>query len=79
MLHLNDGRYALIEFKLGSAEIDMGASHLLKIRELVRKYNEKEKQIQMRKPDLLIVITGGPIAYHRPDRVLVIPLAWLKN
>lgn len=79
VLHLNDGRYALIEFKLGSAEIEMGASHLLEIRDLVRKYNAKEKQIQMREPDLLMVITGGPIAYRRPDGVLVIPLACLKN
>ncbi len=27
VLHLNDGRYALIEFKLGSHEIDEGAKH----------------------------------------------------
>ena len=79
VLHLNDGRYALIEFKLGSAEIDMGASHLLEIRELVKKFNAKEKQIQMHEPDLLIVITGGPMAYRRTDGVLVIPLACLKN
>ena len=79
VLHLDDGRYALSEFKLGSAEIDMGASHLLEIRELVRKYNAKEKQVQMREPDLLMVVTGGPIAYRRPDGVLVIPLACLKN
>lgn len=79
VLHLNDGRYALIEFKLGSAEIDMGASHLIEIRELVRKFNATEKQIQMREPDLLIIITGGPIAYRRQDGVLVIPLACLRN
>jgi hypothetical protein len=79
VLHLEDGRYALIEFKLGSSDIDLGASHLLKIRELVRQYNVREKQIQMREPDLLMVITGGPIAYRRPDGVLVIPLATLKD
>lgn len=79
VLHLDDGRYALIEFKLGSAEIDLGAKHLIEIRELVRKYNEKETQIKMREPDLLLIITGGPIAYTRPDGVKVIPLACLKN
>lgn len=79
VLHLSDGRYALIEFKLGIAEIDTGASHLLEIRELVRKFNAKETQVQMREPDLLMVVTGGPIAYRRPDGVLVIPLACLKN
>lgn len=79
VLHLDDGRYALIEFKLGSAEIDMGASHLLEIRELVRKFNAKDRQIQMREPDLLIIITGTPAAYRRPDGVLVIPLACLRD
>ena len=79
VLHLDDGRYALIEFKLGGAEIDTGAKHLLEIRELVRKKNEKETQIKMREPDLLLIITGGPIAYTRPDGVKIIPLSCLKN
>lgn len=79
VLHLADGRYALIEFKLGSAEIEIGAQHLLEINRLVRKYNENEKQIILREPSLMIVITGGKIAYTRPDGVKVIPLACLKD
>ncbi|WP_347296982.1 DUF4143 domain-containing protein, partial [uncultured Bacteroides sp.] len=79
VLHLDDGRYALIEFKLGGAEIDKGAEHLLEIRNLVRKMNEREKQIVMEEPTLLLVITGGPMAYTRPDGVKVIPLACLKD
>lgn len=79
VLHLEDGRYALIEFKLGSAEIEKGAKHLLEIRDLVRKKNLTESRIKLREPDLLLVITGGPIAYTRPDGVKVIPLACLKD
>lgn len=79
VLHIGDGRYALIEFKLGSAEIDEGAAHLLKIRELVRKYNSTEKQVPLREPDLLLVITGGNMAYTREDGVKVIPIGCLKN
>lgn len=79
VLHLADGRYALIEFKLGSKEIDEGAKHLLEIKRLVSEYNEKEKQMRLREPDLLMVITGGPIAYSRPDGVKVIPLACLRD
>lgn len=79
VLHLEDGRYALIEFKLGSAEVEMGAQHLLKIRELVRQYNAREQQMPMREPDLLMVITGGKMAYTRPDGVKVIPLGCLKD
>ena len=79
VLHLSDGRYALIEFKLGSGEIEKGAKHLLEIRNLVRKKNETEKQLVMEEPTLLMVITGGPIAYTRPDGVHVVPLACLKD
>ncbi len=79
VLHLGDGRYALIEFKLGSKEIEEGASHLSKIKELVEEFNKKSKQVQLRLPDLLIVITGGVMAYTRPDGVKVIPLACLRD
>ena len=38
VLHLRDGKYALIEFKLGSSEIDEGAKHLNEIEKLVEDY-----------------------------------------
>lgn len=79
VLHLEDGRYALIEFKLGSREIEEGAEHLKEIRRLVQDHNKAEKQIRLREPDLMIVITGGEMAYTRPDGVKVIPLACLKD
>ena len=79
VLHLSDGRYALLEFKLGSEEIEKGAAHLLEIKQLINEYNNKEKQILIREPDLLMVITAGPMAYTRPDGVHVVPLACLKD
>ncbi len=79
VLHLEDGRYALIEFKLGSREIEEGASHLKEIRELVLEHNRTEKQIQLREPDLMLIITGGEMAYTRQDGVKVIPLGCLKD
>lgn len=79
VLHLADGRYALIECKLGSREIDEGAKHLLQLRQLIREKNNEEKQMKIREPDLLIVLTGGEIAYTREDGVKVIPLATLKD
>lgn len=79
VLHLDDGRYALIECKLGSREIDEGAAHLLKIKRLISEKNLSEKQIRLREPDLLIVLTGGEIAYTRPDGVKVIPIGSLRE
>lgn len=75
VLHLDDGRYALIEFKLGSREIEEGAEHLKEIKRLVQEHNITEKQIKLRESDLLMVITGGEMAYTRPDDVKIIPLA----
>ena len=79
VLHLNDGRFALIEFKLGSREIEEGAKHLLEIKNLIKQYNAKEKQVPLREPDLLMVITGGNIAYTRNDGVKIIPVGTLRD
>lgn len=78
VLHLRDGRYALVEVKLGSSEIEAGAEHLLEIRQLIRKYNESEKQCPLAEPDLLIVITGGQLGYTREDGVHIVPISALK-
>ena len=79
VLHLRDGRYALIEFKLGSTDIDDGARHLLELENLIKGYNLKETQCKLRLPDLKIVITGTQYGYKREDGVLVIPIGCLKN
>lgn len=78
VLHLVDGRYALIEFKLGSREIEEGANHLLEIKRLIQKANT-QKKTNLREPDLMIVITGGEMAYTRPDGVKIIPIGTLRD
>ena len=78
VLHLEDGRYALIECKLGSSEIEDGASHLKELTDLIQKHNKEEKQAALQEPDLLMIITGGEYAYTRSDGMMVIPLACLK-
>ena len=79
VLRLRNGRYALIEFKLGATEIDNGAKHLLKIEELIKEHNEEEKQVPLRLPDLKIIITGTKYGYRREDGVLVIPIGCLRD
>lgn len=79
VLRIANGQFALIEFKLGSSEIEEGAQHLIEIQNLIKEYNKKEKQVPLREPDLLIVITGGQLAYTREDGVKVIPLACLRD
>ncbi|MFW5494214.1 MAG: ATP-binding protein, partial [Prevotella sp.] len=79
VLHLSDGRYALIECKLGSREIEDGAAHLLELKRLINTHNESEMQNPLREPDLIMIITGGQMAYTRPDGVKIVPIGCLKD
>ena len=78
VLHLSDGRYALLEFKLGSRHIEEGASHLVELNRLIKEANEKNKT-KMAEPSFMAVITGGEMAYRRDDGVFIIPIGTLKD
>lgn len=78
ILELDDGNYALIEFKLGTREIDKGAKNLLKLKKIIMDKKEK-KETYIPEPSFLAVITGSGFAYTRKDGVKVIPIACLKD
>lgn len=69
---LNDGRWAAIEAKLGSKEIEEAAQHLIELRSKVN--TEK-----MKEPSFLMILTGTELAYRRKDGVLVVPIGCLKH
>lgn len=69
IIHLNDGRWGLVEVKLGNTQIDEAASKLIKI----------SKNIDTtKKPSVLMIVTGGDLAYQRADGVYVVPIGCLK-
>lgn len=70
VLHLTDGRYALIEAKLGNRQIEEGAAHLLKLNSLIQ-------QKQMKPPSFMMILTAGQYAYQRKDGVYVVPIGCL--
>lgn len=79
VLQLDDGGFALIEFKLGSKQIEEAAKHLLEVVNLIRKANESRTQHKLKEPDLLMILTGGEIAYTREDGIKIIPIGCLKD
>lgn len=79
VLHLGDGRYALIEVKLGDSKINEGAGHLNQIEDLIIKHNNEDEAIPLSLPTLKIVITGTEYGYKREDGVLVIPIGCLRD
>ncbi|MCQ2795815.1 MAG: DUF4143 domain-containing protein [Bacilli bacterium] len=79
VLFLNDGRYALIEIKLGDDEIDEGIRHLNKVEQLIKTYNKKETKKKLDLPTLKMVVTGSKYGYKTKDNVFVIPIGCLKD
>lgn len=74
VIHLRDGRYGLIEIKLGGDNlINHGASTLLSLA-------EKIDTTKMKSPSFMMVLTAaGDYAYRRHDGVLVVPVGCLKD
>lgn len=74
VIHLRDGRYGLIEIKLGGDKlINEGATTL-------RELADKIDTTKMKKPSFMMVLTAtGDYAFRREDGVLVVPVGCLKD
>lgn len=74
VVHLRNGRYGLIEIKLGGEKlIDEGAANLLELKDRI-------DTTKMKSPSFMMVLTAvGDYAYRRSDGVLVVPVACLKD
>ena len=73
VLHRRDGRYGLIEIKLGSEKgIEDGVKTLTK-------FSKKIDTDAMRSPSFLMILTAsGDFAYRRDDGILVVPIGCIK-
>jgi len=74
VVHLKNGKYGLVEIKLGGDKgIEDGAKTLLKLKGRI----DCEK---MNEPSFMMVLCGvAPYAYTRKDGVIVVPIGCLKN
>lgn len=74
VIHLRNGKYALIEIKLGGDKlIEEGAKSL-------KAMKAKIDTSEMNEPSFLMVLTGtGDYAYRRHDGVYVVPIGSLKD
>lgn len=74
VVHLNSGKYGLIEIKLGGdRQIEEGATNL-------KKLEARIDEDKMGRPSFKMILTAvGPYAYMRPDDVMVVPITTLRN
>ena len=74
VIHLRNGKYGLIEIKLGGDKLIEEGAKSLKLMET------KIDTDRMNVPSFLMVLTGtGDYAYRRHDGVYVVPIGCLKN
>ncbi len=71
VIHLHDGRWAALEVKLGSKEIEVAATNLLRLK-------EKIHIGKMKDPSFLAILTGTEFAYQRQDGIYIIPIGCLR-
>ena len=81
-----DGKYALIEIKIGANKIPEAEKSLLKFKDVIQKYNqkalasEKHPRDVYREPSALIVICANAnMAYTTDSGVKIIPVGCLKD
>lgn len=74
VVHLRNGKYGLIEIKLGGDKlIEEGCNNLKKLSSII-------DTIKMGNPSFLMVLTAvGSYAYRRPDGIFVVPIGCLRE
>ncbi len=74
VVHLRNGKYGLVEVKLGGEKlVNEGAENLIKLKNRI----DTDK---MKSPSFMMVLTAvGEYAYRRTDGVLVVPICTLKH
>ncbi len=73
VIHFDNGKYALVEVKLGGDKIKEAEEHLLKLNELI------DSNERLSNPDFMMIITGTNMAYTLPSGVMVVPIGCLKD
>ena len=73
VIHLKDGRYALVEIKLGGENlVKGGVSTLLSFKEKIKADNQKE-------PEFLMIVTACGNAYTTEEGVHIVPINMLRD
>ena len=74
VIHFDNGKYALVEVKLGGSKVKEAEEHLIELKNLIIQNEPK-----LGAPEFLMVITGTDLAYSTESGVLVVPIGCLKD
>ncbi|MDD2208648.1 MAG: DUF4143 domain-containing protein [Bacilli bacterium] len=73
--HFENGKYGLIEVKLGASKIKEARDHLIQLKNKIIEANNPN----LKEPDFLMIITGANTCMKTDDGIYIIPIDCLKN
>ena len=79
VIHFNNGKYGLIQTKLGSGQTEHGVEKLRELRDLIKEKNRTSGKTTVTEPDFYMVINGGETAFATTDGIFVVPIGCLKD
>lgn len=74
VIHFDNGKYALIETKLGGTRVKEAETHLITLKNLIL-----ENEPKLGEPEFLMVITGTDMAYTTESGVMIVPIGCLRD
>lgn len=77
VIHFHNGKYGLVQTKLGTYGIEDAISKLREMRDLIKAKNKVKRTVK--EPDFLMVITGTDTAFTTEDGIFIVPIGCLKD
>ncbi len=77
VLFLNNGKYALIQARLGEKDAKLGEKQLLELKKKILIYDSRHPDKMVGLPSFLLVVTNGEKAYRSKNGVYFCPIACL--
>jgi predicted AAA+ superfamily ATPase len=74
VINFHNGKYALVETKLGGSRIKEAEEHLISLKNLIT-----QNEPRLGAPAFLMIVTGTDMAYTTESGVLIVPIGCLKN
>lgn len=74
VVHFSNGKYILVETKLGGSKIKEAEDHLIELKRLIL-----ENEPKIGEPEFMMIITGTDLAYTTEKGILVVPIGCLKD
>jgi hypothetical protein len=79
VVHLDNGKYGLIQSRLNSGQTEQGVQKLTELRASIKVNNALAGETLIIEPDFYMVVSGGETAFTTTDGIYVVPIGCLRD